>query len=70
MCYCYNYDFVWCAWVVIRRKQLPGTYGALLAIRLACVIDLMPLAKVVSKPWHHCGYTDDTLLAVSGTQAA
>ena len=52
------------------NSYLVRSYGAFLAIRLACVIDLMPLANVVSKPCHHCGYTDDTLLAVPGTQAA
>ena len=46
-------------------RYLVRSYGAFLAIRLACVIDSMPLANVESKPWHHCGYADDTLLAVS-----
>ena len=53
-----------------RNNYLVRLYGEFVAIRLGCVMELMPLANVESKPWRHCGCTDDTLFAVSATQSA
>ena len=49
-----------------RNCYLVRSYGAFLAIRLGCVIELMPFANVKSKPCHHCGCAGDTTICRLG----
>ena len=61
MYYCYNYDFLGCAWVVIHQN--PATCVRCISGSIAsdfCGINMMPRANVGSKRWYRCGCTDDT----------